>query len=489
VSEITGKSLINGKWVESDGEEMVSTDPAETRVLWRGRAAGPNSVAAAVSAAAAAAGPWAALERSERQAGLERFVGVLDDRGADLASAISDEVGKPLWEGKTEVGSVRGKLAATIAAYDQRATGHTRQAAGADAVTFFRPLGVVAVLGPFNFPAHMPNGHIMPALLAGNAVVFKPSDLTPAVGEVYASLWQDAGLPPGVFNLVQGGADTGAALVGHEQVAGVFFNGSRRTGVAISRSVAQMPEKLLVLEMGGTNPLVIWDYEDVRAAAYVAIQSCYVTSGQRCTAARRLIIRADDESLLDAVVRAVQDIRVAAPDADPPPFMGPVVSKRNAETLLAQQQKLLDSGAVALVEMGPTSQGLPYLRPGLIDVTSAGEVDDEEIFGPLLQVHRAQTFDEAISVANNSRFALAAGIVCVDRGRFEEFCARTHTGIVNWNQQLTGASGLAPFGGLGASGNHRPSGYMAVDYCSDAIGSLQAPTLTLPETLSPGLSV
>jgi succinylglutamic semialdehyde dehydrogenase len=489
VAAIKGRCLIGGEWREADGEQMRSTDPAETRTLWEGRAAGPATVSAAVEAASRVAPTWAALSREARVEHLERVIAVIDDRGDELAAAISAEVGKPGWEGKTEVASVRGKLAASIAAYGERATGATRQAGAASAVTFFRPLGVVAVLGPFNFPAHMPNGHIMPALLAGNTVVFKPSDLTPLAGEIYASLWSDAGLPPGVVNLVQGGGETGASLVGHHEVAGVFFNGSRATGVAISRAVADRPEKLLVLEMGGSNPLVVWDYDDLAAAVCIAVQSCYVTAGQRCTAARRLIVRDEDGELLDALGQTLRVVRVAAPDADPAPFIGPVVSKDAARRLLGEQSALIQRGGVPIVEMAPTGDGLPYLQPGLIDMTSAKDVPDEEIFGPLLQVQRIGSFEEALAVANSSRFALAAGIVCRERERFDEFAANTRTGIVNWNQQLTGASGLAPFGGLGESGNHRPSGFMAVDYCSDAVGSLQSPSASLPEQLPPGLTV
>ena len=443
-----GRCLIGGDWREADGPSLRSTDPAETRTLWEGRAAGPATVAAAVEAAAQAAPGWAALSLEARRDHLERVIAVIDDRGNELAAAISAEVGKPTWEGKTEVASVRGKLAASIAAYEERATGATRQVGAASAVTRFRPLGVAAVLGPFNFPAHMPNGHIIPALLAGNTVVFKPSNLCPLAGEVYASLWADAGLPGGVFNLVQGGGDTGAALVQHPDISGIFFNGSRATGVAISRSVADHPEKLLVLEMGGSNPLVVWDYDDLAAAVFIAVQSCYVTAGQRCTAARRLIVRDEDEALLEALRQTVSELRVSTPDADPAPFMGPVVSKDAARRLLGEQAGLIQRGGAPILEMAPTSDGLPYLQPGLIDMTLAHDAPDEEIFGPLLQVHRVGSFDEALSVASGSRFGLAAGIVCRERERFEEFAASTRAGIVNWNQQLTGASGLAPFGGL-----------------------------------------
>lgn len=483
-----GGSLLNGAWVEGGGASFVSTDPLETKCVWEGRASDAAAVDAAVAAAREAAAAWSALGPTARRQHLEDFVALVGDREDELALAISEEIGKPRWDAATEVAAVKAKLAATIRAYEQRVLPKSKSAGAAESVTFFRPIGPVAVLGPFNFPIHMPNGHIMPALLAGDTVIFKPSNLAPWVGELYASIWNDA-LPRGVLNLVQGGAETGSLLTTHEDVAGVFFNGSRETGVGISRSVADHPEKLLVLEMGGNNSLVIWDYDDVRGAVHLAVQSSYITAGQRCTAARHLIVREDDEDLLVELAKVVRDIRVGLPFEEPEPFMGPVVSKASAERVLRQQDDLVASGGVPLVKMEPTDTGLPVLRPGLIDVTSIGMLKDEEIFGPLLQVHRVADFAEAVRLVNSTRYGLASGIVCRERAQFEAFCARTHTGIVNWNQQLTGASGMAPFGGLGESGNHRPSGFMAVDYCSDAVGSLQSSSVTLPETLSPGLTL
>ena len=485
----SGRQFVAGEWVSAEGDPLIATTPNGDQVLWSGPSAGQVTVNAAVTAARAASPAWSGLGHEGRRDYLEAFVSLLETQGEDLAQAISADVGKPLWEARTEVGSVKSKLAPTLAGYEERAATRVQPAGVAESVSYFRPLGVVAVLGPFNFPAHMPNGHIMPALLAGNTVVFKPSPLTPTSGEVYARLWESAGLPSGVFNLLQGGAETGQLLSSHEGVNGVFFNGSRRTGVAISEANAAHPEKLLVLEMGGNNALVVWDYDDVRAAIALTIQSCFITAGQRCTAARRLFIPEQDDGFLMRLAEAVSALAVEAPDSDPPPFLGPVINKESAHRLLEQQQALLDRGGVALVRMEPTERGVPFLRPGLIDVTDAPGLPDEEIFGPLLQVERVSSFEDAIAAVNRSRYGLSAGIVTRDKALFERFVQGTHAGVVNWNQQLTGASGLAPFGGVGCSGNHRPSGYMAVDYCSDAVARLEAASVPSPDPLPPGVTL
>jgi succinylglutamic semialdehyde dehydrogenase len=484
-----GRQFIGGEWVSGDGNPLIGTTPYGDQILWSGPSAGPATVNAAVTAAREASSAWSGLGYEGRRRYLEAFVALLEAQGEDLAHAISADVGKPLWEARTEVGSVKSKLAPTVAGYEERAPTRIQQVGTAESVSYFRPLGVVAVLGPFNFPAHMPNGHIMPALLAGNTIVFKPSPLTPHAGEVYARLWESAGLPPGAFNLLQGGAETGRLLSSHDRIDGVFFNGSRRTGVAISEANAAHPEKLLVLEMGGNNALVVWDYDDVRAAIALTIQSCFITAGQRCTAARRLFIPAQNDEFLERLTDAVLALSVGPPDSDPPPFLGPVINRDSAIKLLEQQGVLLDRGGIALVRMEPAEPGVPFLRPGLIDVTNVVDLPDDEIFGPLLQVERVATFEDAMAGVNRSEFGLSAGVVTRDRGLFERFVEGTHAGIVNWNQQLTGASGLAPFGGVGCSGNHRPSGYMAVDYCSDAVARLEATAVPNPDPLPPGVTL
>jgi succinylglutamic semialdehyde dehydrogenase len=350
---------------------------------------------------------------------------------------------------------------------------------------------VVAVFGPYNFPGHLPNGHIVPALLAGNTVIFKPSELTPRVAELTVQCWIEAGLPAGVLNLVQGARETGVALAGHPDIDGLFFTGSSRTGNLLHSQFAGHPEKILALEMGGNNPLVVDEVKDVDAAVYTIIQSAFISAGQRCTCARRLLVPlgAWGDALLERLVAVAASLRVGAFDEEPAPFMGSVISLAAAEHLREAQQQLIANGAVPLLELTQPLDGAALLTPGILDVSAVAERPDEEFFGPLLQVIRYDGFDAAIAEANATRYGLAAGLLSDSRERFERFWLESRAGIVNWNKQLTGAASSAPFGGVGASGNHRPSAYYAADYCAYPVASLESEVLSLPTTLTPGVSL
>ena len=227
-----------------------------------------------------------------------------------------------------------GKIDLSAKAYEERTGVVAKPApAGSEAWLRHRPHGVVAVFGPYNFPGHLPNGHIVPALLAGNTVVFKPSELTPMVAELTIKCWLAAGLPAGVINLVQGAKETGIALANHQDIDGLFFTGSSATGNLLHQQYAGRPDKILALEMGGNNPLVVGDVADRRAAIHEIVQSAYISAGQRCTCARRLYLPADEQgdALLADLTSAVSKIRVGAYDAQPQPFMGALISPQAAQ--------------------------------------------------------------------------------------------------------------------------------------------------------------
>jgi len=463
-----------------------SLNPATGESVWTGPAATRAEVSAAVGRASAAARSWSRTPLADRESCLRNFARALETGRPLLADAISREVGKPAWEAQTEVASMIGKVGLSIAARAQR----TAEFRGGPAITRFRPHGVVAVFGPFNFPGHLPNGHIVPALLAGNTVVFKPSEHAPLVAELYAAAWRDAGLPPGVLEVVQGGRDTGAALADDPGLDGLFFTGSARTGLWLAEKFARTPEKILALELGGNNALVVWLPADLRAAALLTVQSAYLTAGQRCTCARRLIVPAGSagDAFLAELSRQIGGIRTGPFTAQPEPFMGPVISVAAANQVLAAQQELITRGAKPLAACRSLQAGTGLLSPGLLDVTAVDERRDEEIFGPLLQVIRVPDFDAALAEANATRYGLAAGLIADDAGLYARFRDEVRAGLINWNQPLTGASGAAPFGGVGRSGNHRPSGFFAADYCAYPVASIEAPELTLPATLPPGLN-
>ncbi|MGR2739371.1 succinylglutamate-semialdehyde dehydrogenase [Billgrantia sp. Q4P2] len=480
--------MIGGRWQSGEATGFTKRDPVSGETLWQGAAASDSQVAAAVEAARGAFPGWARLAFAERLSVVERFRELLETHREDLARGIAAETGKPLWEARTEVGAMIGKVAISVRAYQERTGERSREVGDTTAVLRHRPHGVMAVFGPYNFPGHLPNGHMVPALLAGNTVVFKPSEQTPLTADLTLQCWHEAGLPAGVINLVQGAAPVGQALSSHPGIDGLLFTGSARVGGLLNRQFADQLEKILALELGGNNPLVVKDVHDQDAAVLTILQSAFLSGGQRCTCARRLIVPEGQvgDHLLDALVDAIARLRVAGQFAEPAPFYGGLVSQEAAEGLLKAQDELEALGGVVLARMECLEEGTSLLSPALIDVTGL-PVPDEEHFGPLLKVYRYRDWDHAIELANDTRYGLAAGLIGGERADWDDFLLRIRAGIVNWNRQTTGASGDAPFGGVGISGNHRPSAYYAADYCAYPVASMEAESLTLPDNLPPGV--
>ncbi|QOR40075.1 succinylglutamate-semialdehyde dehydrogenase [Billgrantia diversa] len=480
--------MIGGRWQPGEATTFTKCDPVSGETLWQGAAASDSQVAAAVEAARGAFPGWARLAFAERLNVVERFREKLEAHREDLARAIASETGKPLWEARTEVGAMIGKVAISVRAYQERTGERSRDVGDTTAVLRHRPHGVMAVFGPYNFPGHLPNGHMVPALLAGNSVVFKPSEQTPLSADLTLQCWHEAGLPAGVINLVQGAAPVGQALSSHPGIDGLLFTGSARVGGLLNRQFADQMEKILALELGGNNPLVIKDVHDQDAAVLAILQSAFLSGGQRCTCARRLIVPEGQvgDHLLDALVDAIARLRVAGQFAEPAPFYGGLVSPEAAQGLLKAQDDLEALGGVVLARMECLEEGTSLLSPALIDVSGL-PVPDEEHFGPLLKVYRYRDWDHALELANDTRYGLAAGLIGGERADWDDFLLRIRAGIVNWNRQTTGASGDAPFGGVGISGNHRPSAYYAADYCAYPVASMEAESLSLPDNLPPGV--
>jgi succinylglutamic semialdehyde dehydrogenase len=452
---------------------LTSTDPATGEQVWAGDI---GDAAAEVAAARAAWAGWAAHSNAYRIEALRRFANVVRTREAEFAELIAKETGKPFWEARTEVAAVVNKVEISVDAYAERTPQRKMEAAlGNKVAVRHKPHGVLAVLGPYNFPAHLPNGHIVPALIAGNAVVFKPSEKTPATGEMLVRCYHDAGIPEGVVRLLIGGPDEGRALASQPGIDGLLFTGSARAGMALHKQFAETPQKILALELGGNNPLVVWNARDIEAAAAIVVQSAYLTAGQRCTAARRLIVEDGQEGpLLDAVQALIDRIIVDHAFADPQPFMGPVIDNPSADHVQEQWLNLMMKGAKPLKRLDRPFEERPYLTPALIDVTDAKERPDEEIFGPVLQVVRVKDFDAAIDEANNTRFGLAASLIGGSPDMYDKFWANVRAGVINWNKPTNGAPSNAPFGGIGLSGNHRPSAFYAADYCAYPVTSSEA---------------
>jgi succinylglutamic semialdehyde dehydrogenase len=454
-------------------ELLVSYEPATGAELW----SGPVGDAAAEVAAARAAWPsWAAQSVSFRMEAVRRFANVVRAREAQFADLIARETGKPLWEATTEVGAVVNKVDISINAYSERTpTRRLEGALGSKVAVRHKPHGVLAVLGPYNFPAHLPNGHIVPALIAGNAVVFKPSEKTPATGALLVECLHEAGIPQGVVRLLIGGPDEGRALAGQDGIDGLLFTGSARAGMALHRQFAETPHKILALELGGNNPLVVWNAKDVEAAAVMAVQSAYLSAGQRCTAARRLIVQESEaDDLVAAILKLLDRIIVGQPHADPQPFMGPVIDVAAADHLQEQFLDLMIRGGRVIRRLDRPDERTAFLTPALIEVTGIENRPDEELFGPVLQLIRVPDFDSAIDEANNTRFGLAASLIGGSPQLYDKFWANVRAGVINWNKPTNGAPSNAPFGGVGLSGNHRPSAFYAADYCAYPVTSSEA---------------
>jgi succinylglutamic semialdehyde dehydrogenase len=481
---------ISGNWVAGLGDAFQSLSPYDNNIIWEGQSATPEQVELAVSSARTAFVEWKKRPFAEREAIVLAFADKVKERSEEIAIAIAKETGKPLWETRTEAGAMAGKIAISIRAYHQRTGESQREAAGNQIVLRHRPLGVMAVFGPYNFPGHLPNGHIVPALLAGNTVVFKPSEQTPLVGELAMKIWEEVGLPAGVINLVQGGKETGIALADSKGIDGVLFTGSANTGHILHRQFAGQPGKMLALEMGGNNPLVVSEaFGDVDAAVYTILQSAYISAGQRCTCARRLYVPFGEkgDQLVESLVSAINKIRIDEPFAEPAPFMGPQISKQAADHIIAAQAELVKLGGKSLVEAKRLNAA--FVTPALLDATDIAELPDEEYFGPLLQLVRYETLEQAVDLANDTRFGLSAGLISERDEEWQYFTDHIRAGIVNRNRQLTGASGDAPFGGPGASGNLRPSAFYAADYCAYPMASMEGDNTVLPATLSPGIEL
>ena len=468
--------FINGQWVEGSGESFTSLNPSNGSDIWTGTAASQEDVALAFKAAREAFDGWSRTPLAERMTIVKRYKELALAAKESMGELIAKETGKQLWDALGEGGALAAKVDISLKAYEDRTGVLSQDTPFGQAALQHRAHGVMAVLGPYNFPAHLPNGQILPALIAGNTVVFKPSEQTPAVGEALIKLYDQAGFPEGVINMVQGARKTGSAVLDNPELDGVLFTGSAGTGTFIHEKFGGRPEIVLALEMGGNNPLIVWDVKDAQAAASIIAQSAYITTGQRCTCARRLIVPDNEQGT--AIIEAVGDFidRMSLGAWDEEATMGPVVSADIAAFVV---KKAGERGGLEIRPSTLSDKGPAFVTPGLYDVTGL-EVEDEEIFGPILSVTRVADWDAAIDEANNTKYGLAAGLISDDPKLWDDFRLRIRAGVVNFNRPTTGAASFLPFGGPGASGNHNPGAYYAADFCAWPMASQVADA---PETL------
>jgi succinylglutamic semialdehyde dehydrogenase len=468
--------------------ELVSVSPADPNdEIGRFPVATAQCVDAAVARARRAFPSWRDAGFEARAGVLRRFRDLARDAAPELARLISREVGKALWEAKGEASLLAPKVDGTLV--DGMKLVAPMEAAP-NARATFHPRGVLAVLGPFNFPAHLPNGHIVPALATGNSVVFKPSEIAPAVGAQMAELWRRAGLPEGVFQVVQGAKDTGHALSVHPDIDAILFTGSYAVGRALREATLDQPSKLLALEMGGNNAMVVLADSDLDLAATEAALSICATTGQRCSCAGRLFVeRSILDEFQDKLIRVLLELRIGAP-LDDSTFMGPLASHVAYERVIASREISPEAGGERVLHVEPNLPP-PYLGPGLVRFENREQshpYQREEIFGPEASLYPIDGLDEAICAVNDSDYGLVASVMTKKRAHFEHCVGRIRTGLLNWNKATVGASGKLPFGGSGRSGNDRPAGISSTIYCTVPQAHLEGPAEFDPAALPPGMN-
>jgi succinylglutamic semialdehyde dehydrogenase len=443
------------------------------------------AVDAAIGRARRAFPAWRDAGLAARAAVLKRFAALASERAEELAGLVAREVGKALWDARSEAALLAAKVDATLGP----GLALVREIeAGPGARASFHPRGVLAVLGPFNFPAHLPNGHIVPALATGNCVVFKPSDLAPAVGAWLGRALQDAGLPPGVFELVQGRAETGRALALHPDVDGVLFTGSWAVGRALQEATLDQPGKLLALELGGKNGMIVWQDADLPLALAEAALSIAATTGQRCSSLSRIFVarRLADE-FTERLAKLLDGLAIGPP-LEPGTFMGPLVS-RAAHTRVLRWRGAAQAAGGERILPREAERPAPYVAPGLVRFASLDQsrpYQREEIFGPEAALYAVDDLDQAIAAVNDADYGLAASVMSRDRGVYEHCVGRIRTGILNWNRGTIGASSRLPFGGGRKSGNDRPAALTSTLYCTTPQAHVEHAGGLDPKTLPPG---
>jgi len=465
--------FIAGTFVPATGETLVSTNPATGATVFE-TPWSPDGIDAACEAAAAAAPAWGRRSLDERFDALTRFRDALTERRAALADAICDEVGKVHAEANIEVGALISRFAGVLGQIrsdlqSQTVPGHPTE------TLRYHAHGVVGVIGPYNFPLHLCHAHVVPALLMGNAVVIKPSEVAPLSGQLYAEAAAAAGLPDGVFNLVQGGGAAGAALTNNPHVRALAFTGSWPTGRRILSATLDRPEVLVALEMGGKNTVVVMPDADLRQVVHDLLVGAYLTTGQRCTCTDRVLVHRDVADALVAALRpAVESLHFGDP-RDPASFAGPLASDAALEGYEASLKTARDGGAEVIVPHERFGAG-SYARASLYRVPDGQFIDgysNLEVFGPNLAVQAFGDVDEAVEILRSSPYGLANAVYTRDDDVFEHLYRSVHCGIWNRNRTTNQASPRLPFGGVGHSGNFRPAGAFAARNVSYPVAVIQ----------------
>ena len=486
-------SSVNGEWVSRSPADF-SDEIGKFQYSY-------SAVDEVVQSAKSSFVSWRRLGLSARADLLKKYQSVIRRREDELAEMIAREVGKPLWEAKSELTAMTNKVDITlsesmkfvadfeVAKLMENTQGWCR----------FRPLGVLAVIGPFNFPAHLPNGHFVPALLTGNTVVFKPSEKTPGVGQLIAECFEEAGFPKGVFNLIQGEKEVGRRLCVHEGVDGVLFTGSYEVGTRIKQDTLQQHWKLLALEMGGKNASIVCEDANQEVALYEILTGAFLTAGQRCSATSRVLVH---NAILDRFVARFHERSKAFSIGHPldNPFMGPLIDQGSVDRYM-KFLGIASREGCEIVMRGKALDLSPqgnYVTPSIcwakdssVEQSRKSIFQQTELFAPNVVILGFDAIEEAIAQANVTQFGLVTSVFTQSRAIYDKCWDGLEMGLINWNKSTVGASSRLPFGGLKKSGNHFPTALTSTLYCTVPVASLEVSEPQFVESVAaktPGLN-
>jgi succinylglutamic semialdehyde dehydrogenase len=478
----------NGEWID---QSPACAGDAIARVKYS-----YLEIDSAVNAAQIAFKTWKKKTLSERGNFLAQYKEALKKREAQFIEIIAREIGKPTWEVKTEFMAMLNKIDITLND-SMKIIGDLaipEIMPGVMGRNRYRPHGVMVVVGPFNFPAHLPNGHIVPALLTGNTVIFKPSEKAPMTGQLMAEAFHEAGFPPGVFNLLQGERETSRRLCVHEGVAGILFTGSYEVGTRLKQDTLLQSGKLLALEMGGKNATVVWEGSDLEFSVREVLTSAFMTAGQRCSSTSRVIIHDSiAEEFVSKLHAEAKNFKIGQPFEEN--FMGPLIDATSVDRYLKFQPIATRDGFEMI--MRGKSLELPYgghyvtpaiafMKDGDVAKAKKSVFQQTELFAPLLAIQSATTIEQALGLANSTHYGLVTSVFTPSQKVFEAFYDDLECGLINWNRGTIGASSRLPFGGLKKSGNHQPTALTSTLYCTYPLASLECETQEISKK-SPGL--
>ncbi len=460
------KNYIAGQWVESStGETFPTISPATEETIADVTRSGKAEVDAAVQAAKTAYKEWRLTPAPRRGEILFRVARILEDRKEAIARIATQEMGKILAETRGDVQEAID-MAYYMGGEGRRLFGYHApvEMPNKFGLAMRDSVGVVGLITPWNFPVAVPSWKILPALIAGNTLVWKPAEDTPATAAAFVQVFEEAGLPQGVFNLVTGAGETGAALVEHPDVRIISFTGSTDTGLKVYTRAASLGKKV-TLEMGGKNAIIVMDDANFNLAVDAITWSAYGTTGQRCTATSRLIVQKGIRpQLVQALVEKAKSIKVGN-GLDESVNMGPLVNQKALDKVSYYLEVARQEGAKILAG-GSRVEGKGFFyQPTLLDEVKAGmRVEQEEIFGPVLSVVEVNSLEEAIEVNNNTRFGLSSSIFTENVNAAFRAMRDITTGIVYINHGTTGAEIQFPFGGTRGTGNGmREAGQVGLD--------------------------